>query len=98
MLRNPDTKEEPGDGVVIVDPKTGQIIFKDYVRVSDYTYTQPQLPKEMKPLLVESKMFLIGDESIAVYDISDKKRIWFSEKTLQGVPREAMLVDNVLLY
>jgi hypothetical protein len=95
LLRNPDTKEEPGDGVVIVDPKTGQILFKDYVRVSDYSSTPPKAP-EMKPLIVENKMFLLGDENIAAYDLSAKKRLWYSEKLLKGIPREAVLVDNVL--
>jgi outer membrane protein assembly factor BamB len=95
LLRNPDTKDEPGDGVVIVDPKTGQILFKDYVRVSDYSSTPPKAP-EMKPVIIGNKMFLIGDENIAAYDLSAKKRIWYSEKLLKGNPREAMLVDNVL--
>ncbi|GEM_PF-1615587 len=95
LLRNPDTKEEPGDGVVIVDPKTGQILLKDYVRVSDYTSSPPAAPA-MKPVIIENKMFLIGDENIAGYDLSAKKRMWYSEKLLKGNPREAMLVDNVL--
>jgi hypothetical protein len=95
-LQNPETKDEPGDGVVIVDPKTGQILFKDYVRASDYTYKQPQTPKEMKPLLVGTKMFLLGDESLAGYDLAAKKRLWFSEKTLKGVPLDAMVIDDVL--
>ncbi|MCX6122670.1 MAG: PQQ-binding-like beta-propeller repeat protein [Ignavibacteriales bacterium] len=95
LLRNPDTKDEPGDGVVIVDPKTGQILFKDYVRVSDYTSSPSQAPA-MKPMIVENKMFLVGDESIAAYDLTSKKRMWFSEKLLKGIPREAMLIDQTL--
>ncbi|MFA5804769.1 MAG: PQQ-binding-like beta-propeller repeat protein [Melioribacteraceae bacterium] len=97
-LQNPDTKESGGDGIALINPKTGEILFKDYLRLSDYSIMSIGAVRyaDMMPYINGNLAFLVGDENIAAYDLKAKKRLWLNKETLKGIPREAMLVDNVL--
>ncbi len=97
-MLNPETRDEGGEGVVIMDPKTGNILYKDYIEVTDYSYALPQ-PKDMplcSPIIDNNYLMLLGNEAIAVYDLAAKKKMLFSKGTLKGLPAEAMIVDNIL--
>lgn len=95
-LLNPETNEDGGEGVCFVDEKTGQIVFKDFVELSEQTVYQPKVPKELQAFVDGNLMCLLGDKNIALYDLAAKKRIWLSKETLKGVPRDAVVVDGVL--
>lgn len=98
MIIHPETKDEGGEGIVIVDPKTGQIIFKDYVQLTDYSYSAQATNEApvFNPMIDKNMAVLLGDEAIAVYDLSAKNRMLFSKETLKGVPADATIVDNIL--
>lgn len=97
-LENPDTRDSGGDGLVIVDPKTGNILFKDYLKLVDYTSAppQPNVPLLPTPILDGKYVILLGDEGVAVYDLDLQKRMFSSLETLKGFPEDAMIIDDAL--
>lgn len=97
-LCNPDTKEKGGDGISIINPKTGEILFKDYLRLSDYSITAAGAIRyaDMMPFIDGNVAYLVGNENIAAYDLKAKKRLWVNNGTIKAIPREGMVVDNVL--
>jgi outer membrane protein assembly factor BamB len=97
-MEHPETHDSGGDGICVIDPATGSILFKDYVRLVDYSGggQQQNKPKQLAPLFDGKYVVLIGDENLAVYDLSVKKRLFLSKETLKGFPEDAMIVDGVL--
>ncbi|MFH0991586.1 MAG: PQQ-binding-like beta-propeller repeat protein [bacterium] len=97
-LRNPQTEESAGDGIAIINPKTGEVVFKDYLRLSDYSLLSVGAIRyaDMMPYIDGNIAYLIGDENIAAYDLKAKKRLWLNKETIKAIPREAMVVDGVL--
>jgi len=97
-LCNPDTRESGGDGIAIINPKTGEILFKDYLRLSDYSITTGGAIRyaDMMPFIEGNTAYLVGNENLAAYDLKAKKRLWVNKGTIKAIPREGMVVDNVL--
>ncbi len=97
-LCNPETRESSGDGIAIINPKTGEILFNDYLRLSDYSLMSIGAVRyaDMMPYIKDNIAYLVGNENIAAYDLKAKKRLWVNKETIKGIPRDAMEVDNVL--
>ena len=97
-LQNPETRESGGDGIALINPKTGEILFKDYLRLSDYSIMSIGAVRyaDMMPHISGNIAYLVGNENIAAYDLKARKRLWVNKETIKAIPREAMVVDNVL--
>ncbi|MCX7874833.1 MAG: PQQ-binding-like beta-propeller repeat protein [Melioribacteraceae bacterium] len=97
-MQNPETMKSGGDGIVIINPKTGEILFKDYLRLSDYSLMSIGAIRysDMMPYINGHIAYLVGNENIAAYDLKQKKQLWLNKETLKGIPREAIVIDGVL--
>jgi outer membrane protein assembly factor BamB len=97
-LRDPSTGESTGDGIAIINPKTGEFIFKDYLRLSDYSLMSVGAIRyeDMMPHIDGNVAYLVGNENIAAYDLREKKRLWLNKETIKAIPREAIVADGVL--
>jgi hypothetical protein len=97
-MRNPEKRDGAGEGVCIVDSKTGAVLFKDYVRLFEETAAQrkPGSSWWIEPFIDVDNLFLLGDEAIGVWNLSSMKRLWISEKTLKNTALDAAIIENVL--
>jgi hypothetical protein len=97
-MRIPEKRTDGGEGICVIEPKTGKILFSDYVELSKETSAQRK-PGDYwvrPPFINENNIILVGDGSIAVWDLSALKRCWFSQKTIKSNPMDAAVIDNVL--
>ncbi|MCX7985068.1 MAG: PQQ-binding-like beta-propeller repeat protein [Bacteroidetes bacterium] len=94
-MRHPETLDDGGDGIAVIDPKTGEILYRDYVEVSDYTMVQPHEPKEVPPYFKDGILVVTGEKGIAAYNVSERKRLFYY--THKVVPREVMVVNGMVV-
>lgn len=93
QMVHPQTDEEGVEGIVMVDPATGKILFADYVYLND----DSGIPIFVtQPVFSGTQAILVGEEAIAVYNLAEKKRMWLSKETLKGKPAEMMIAENTL--
>lgn len=96
---NPDTKDRGGEGVCVVNPKTGAVVFKDYMRLADdgaAGAVPSQRVRGCLPLFAGNILYLPGRENLAAYDLAANKKLWVIEKEMKGYPTSLGVIDNTL--
>jgi outer membrane protein assembly factor BamB len=97
-MRVPDKRTDGGEGICIVDPVTGKIVFSDYLELSETTSAQRK-PGDYwvrPPFISGNNIILAGDRSIAVWDLNTMKRSWFDQNMLKSSPMDAVVLEDVL--
>ena len=97
-MRTPEKRTDGGEGICIVDPKTGKILFSDYVELSEETSSQRK-PGDYwvrPPFIDNDNIILLGDRSGAVWDLHAMKRLWYNQKCFKSGPMDVVVMDNVL--
>ncbi|MGD8781058.1 MAG: PQQ-binding-like beta-propeller repeat protein [Ignavibacteria bacterium] len=91
---NPETDEEPGEGVVAVDPASGKIIYKDYFKIAAGMALTLNLLAP--PLVNDNQLFIAGENKLIGFDLTGGKRLWTINQNVDLVPELAVIDD--LLY
>jgi outer membrane protein assembly factor BamB len=94
----PEKRTGGGEGVCVIDPKTGRVLFADYLALS-YEVAEQRTGANInvqEPILERDKLVLVGNEFCAVWDLSSMKRMWLSEKLFENASKDIAVIDNVL--
>jgi outer membrane protein assembly factor BamB len=97
-MRIPEKRTDGGEGICIVDPETGKILFADFLELSEATSSQRK-PGDYwvrPPFISGNNIILAGDRSIAVWDLNTMKRCWYDQNVLKSSPMDAAVMDDVL--
>ena len=97
-MRVPEKRTDGGEGICIVDPAYGKILFSDYLELSEATSAQRK-PGDYwvrPPFMNGQNIILAGDRSIAVWDVAAMKRCWYDQNVLKSSPMDAVVLDGVL--
>jgi outer membrane protein assembly factor BamB len=100
-MANPDTKEEPGEGFVAVNPATGAIIYKDYFELMYNTSWSAAgngvVPFTPEPVYVDNVAYCSGNGRVIAFDLNTGKRLWTVQKELkEGYPTDIAVIDGVV--
>ncbi len=74
-MQNPDTKEEPGEGFVSVNYKTGKVNYRNYFPIAA-GFDGREAEQIASPLLDENMIYAAGNERILAFDLAKGKKIW----------------------
>jgi len=85
---NPETREDPGEGYVAVNPSTGKIVYKDYFAIAD-GMTKPNLDASCPPLIEGNISYVGGEERLYAFDLNSGKRLW----SIDGNEKLEMITD-----
>lgn len=100
-FENPDTKEEPGEGIVSVNPVSGAIVYKDYFAIKYSDSWKPAMAGVSEyspdPLIVGDIVYLSGNCRVAAFNLATGKRLWTVEKEITDrYPADIALIDGVV--
>ncbi len=100
-MKNPDTKDNPGEGFVLVNASTGAVVYKDYFEIlynsSWGAAGQGVAAFTPKPLIDGNIAYVCGNKRVIAFDLVAGKRLWTTEKELKdGYPTDIALYDGVL--
>lgn len=93
---NPTNREEGGDGVVIVDVKSGKVLLADYNELNDYGNAGVMPIARVESKMIGDKLLMCGNIRAALYDIKQAKRIWLTEPYEERYIVDVALLDNKL--
>lgn len=89
---NPNTREEPGEGYVRVNKKTGDIVYASYFALCDGLISIDKLA----PIAYNDNLvFLAGDEKLVGFNLDDGKVLWTLGEEA-GFVTDLKLIDGVL--
>lgn len=95
---NPINREEGGDGVVIVDSKTGKILLADYNELNDYGNANAKPVDRLESIFLGDKLLVSGNIKSALYDIKNAKKLWITDEYEEKYIVDAAMLDgNVYL-
>ncbi len=98
-MRNPETREDGGEGFVCIDPKTGQTVFKNYFDICrDMSNEQWSLLSSLEQLRRNAVWYIVGTRRCIAFDIEKGKPVWTlgSEFMRKSQPFDIVLQDSVL--
>jgi len=95
-MLQPTTRDEGGDGIVIVNAKSGKIEFSDYNELNDYGSFNNGNVSRLEPKLLGTYFIVPGSIRTALYDIDKKERIWISDEYEEKYIVDASLKTDVL--
>lgn len=95
-MLQPSTRDEGGDGIVIVNAKSGKVEFSDYNELNDYGSFNNGNVSRLEPTLFDSYFLISGNIRTALYDINKKERIWISDEYEEKYIVDASLKTDVL--
>ncbi len=97
-MQNPDTKDDGGEGFVLVDPNSGKIIYKDYFELSDDGQGGLEPPPVRGDFVIEKNIaYMTGKNRVVAFDLSAGKRLWTLEKEMKkDFPVDLAYIDGTL--
>ena len=93
---NPTNRKDGGDGVVIVDSKTGKILLADYNELNDYGNANGKPVNRVESLFLGDKLLISGNIRSALYDIKSAKRLWITDEYEEKYIVDAAMLDGNL--
>ncbi len=98
-MKNPDTKEDGGEGFVMVDPTSGAIVYKDYFELNDDGVQSMERPSVRGDLVLNGDVaYITGNRRIVAFDLKAGKRVWTvdQDKMKDDYPVDLSFVDGTL--
>ena len=90
---DPKTDDEPGEGVVALNPSTGKILYQDYFEIASGMNNNFSLLAP--PYINGNQLFIAGEKKLIGFDLAAGKRMWTINKNVDLVS-ELTVIDNVL--
>jgi len=94
VMMDPETREEPGEGIVSINGKTGKIKYKTYTEIATGMWVN-ESPHLAPPLFADDKLFISGDENLSAFDLETGKLLWQKGEEA-GFVSDMALIDGVL--
>ncbi len=91
-MMNPQTREEPGEGFVRVNKKTGEIIYATYFALSEGFNEINELASIA---YFDNLAFLAGEEKLVGFNLDDGKVLWTLGEEA-GFVTNLQLIDGIL--
>ncbi|MER3328459.1 MAG: PQQ-binding-like beta-propeller repeat protein, partial [Candidatus Kapaibacterium sp.] len=77
---NPSNREEGGDGIVVVDSKTGKVLLADYNELNDYGSANAKPVNRVESRFLGDKLLVSGNIRSALYNVKNAKRLWITDE------------------
>lgn len=98
---NPLTGKEPGEGFCMVNPKTGEIVYRNYMVIKQNSSwssaTQGIAAYNPQPLIIDNIAYVCGNSRVIGVDLASGKTLWTVDKDLKdGYPVDIAVFDGVV--
>jgi len=71
----PETRDSPGEGIVVIDWKTGEVKYRHHLEIADGLNDEEI--KLLAPILVDGNdAYVAGEEKLIKFDLSLGKKLW----------------------
>ncbi|TDJ55630.1 MAG: hypothetical protein E2O46_02405 [Ignavibacteria bacterium] len=91
---NPETRDDPGEGLVAINPKTGEIKYKTFFEIADGI--NPQELEQLPAIYIDGDdAYIAGDERLIKCNLATGQKIWEVGEEA-GFVSELFVIDGVL--
>lgn len=97
-MLNPTTREDGGDGIAVVDTKTGAILLEDYNELNDYGSADGKSVDRIESKWIGDKYLVSGNIRSALYDMKTMKKVWLSDKYEERYIVDAEMLGDDIYY
>ncbi|MCF8354979.1 MAG: PQQ-binding-like beta-propeller repeat protein [Melioribacteraceae bacterium] len=94
QMFNPKTREDGGEGIVKVDPKTGKIEYAAYMDIAA-GMNEKEFNSLAQPYFTDDKLVLAGNERLVLFDITSGEKKWEIGENV-GFVSDLALIDGAL--
>jgi len=89
-MMNPENRETPGEGFVAINPKTGEVKYRNYFEIADGINVNEL--EQLAPIYIDrDNAYVAGEEKLIKFDLESGKKLWENDK-------ETGQVTDMLLY
>ncbi len=90
---DPSTRDGAGEGFVAVDPKMGNILYKEYFEIAE-GMDQNQFIALASMLIDNNIIYAPGEDKLAAFDLANGKKLWEINET--GLITDLSIINGVL--
>lgn len=95
-MLEPQSRKDGGDGIVIIDAKTGNVDLADYNELNDYGTASQRGVNRLEPIKIGNYYLVPGNIRTALYDISKGEKLWLSDEYEERYIVDAMIESGVI--
>jgi len=93
-MMDPETRDSPGEGIVAIDPKTGELKYKTFFEIADGMNVEEM--KLLPPILLDGDdAYIAGEEKLVKCNLSTGNKEWEVGEEV-GFVSELLMLDGIL--